>query len=561
MNFVCADTEDDSVEAMKRGNGFSKKVTQIAARSAEGESFYSPGDVAQFKRWFQQRKERFCYFHNLQYDLGNLFGNELDSLDVTLVGGRMIKAVWGNKIFVDSFNIWPMSAKKLGKAFGLKKLDTSSMATDKEYVFRDVEIIRQAMLFAWQFCQSQGIENLPATLGGLCVKLWQQWGGENCHDSNEESRNALYGGRVELFKTVNESNLVAYTDINSLYPFVMQQKFPAELQEWQSGLPDFGIATVTIKAPKTDIAVLPFRHDDGRILYPYGKFRGTWTVAELAEAEESGYKIEKIHSCFGTNEFVRPYGTFVNKLYRDRLASNSEAEKLFFKLLMNNLYGRLGTTGVIGRSVFQTEKNRFDGIPYGEKVMVNYSMPLSEETNWGHAAYVTAYGRLELLKYMRQIGSGNLIYTDTDSCIFDCQQRVLPFATGSALGEMKLEKMCLTCLSNYCKSEKNPEDNCCSNPVPSDYWHDCATFAPKMYKTGSKYKAKGVPVKFAREYIERGKAEFDLPFKFREAIKFFDRGNKKKLSVWRRVEKFNRANYDRKKLVGGRYYPCKISAV
>lgn len=559
MNFVCADTEDDSKELLEAGkSGFDKQVTQIAARSANGESFYSPGDVAAFKRWFLQRKERFCYFHNLQYDLGNLFGDKIDELDCTLVGGRMIKAVWGKKTFVDSFNIWPMSAKKLGLAFGLEKLETDSMATDKEYVFRDVEIIRQAMLFAWQFCQAMGLEYLPATLGGLCVKLWQEWGGVNCHDSNEESRKALFGGRVELFKTHNECSQVAWTDINSIYPFVMQMKFPGQMQEFSGSLPEYGIATATVSVKKLDLAVLPFRGQDGRIFYPFGRFKGTWTVAELLEAERSGYKIEKVHSAFGSNDYQRPYGTFVNRLYRDRLASNSEAEKLFFKLLMNNLYGRLGTTGVIGRSVFQTEKNRFDGIPYGEKVLVSYAMPLSAETNWSHAAYVTAYGRLELLKYMRTIGAESMIYSDTDSTLFDCASGNIPFETGSKLGEMKIEPMCASCKKNFNDSPKNP---CCGNPVYSKFWDGCETFAPKLYKAGNRYKAKGVPARLARDYIQRGHAEFDLPYKFREAIKFFDRGNRKKLSVWRQVQKFNRANYDRKNLIGSRFFPCKINQV
>lgn len=547
MNFICADTEDDSKELLEAGkSGFDKQVTQVAARSASGTSFYCAGakGVPQFKRWFKQRKEKYCYFHNLQYDLGNLFGKELDKLDCVMVGGRMIRATWGNKIFVDSFNVWPMSVKKIGVAFGLEKLETDSMSTDREYVFRDVEIIRQAMLFAWRFCQANGIENLPSTLGGLCVKLWKAWGGENCHDSLELSRSALYGGRVELFKVKNESSKIAWTDINSLYPFVMLGKFPDQLQEWKrKTLPPYGVATVTVKVKAgIEFPVLPFRHDDGRILYPTGHFTGTWTVPEIREAERSGYVIEKIHAAAGSKSFLRPYGTFVEKLYRDRLASNSEAEKLFFKLLMNNLYGRLGTTGVIGRSVFQTDQNKFDGVPYGEKVLVSYAMPLSDETNWSHAAYVTAYGRLELLKYMRLVGRDKLIYTDTDSTIFDCPSGKLPFPTGTALGEMKLEG-----------------------------WEtNCRTYAPKMYRVGKKYKAKGVPQRLAKQYIEQGKAQFDLPFKFREAIRFYDErrdkkgrlimpANSRRLSVWRGVEKVNRVNYDRKKLKGNRFSPCKIN--
>lgn len=529
MNFLCADTEDDSVECMKRGDGFAKKVTQIAAKTAEGKTFYNNGNVREFLKWLHQVRKKFVYFHNLQYDLGNLFPNDLDALDVTMVGGRMIKAVWGEITFVDSFNMWPMKVASIGEAFGIKKLETSDMANDKDYVFRDVEIIRQAMLFAWQFALENGIENLPATLGGLCVKLWKAWGGVNQHDSSELSREALYGGRVELFKTGNDTSNVAYTDINSLYPFIMCGYFPEVMEEQGKKLPIYGIAEVTITAPKIELPVLPYRDEDGRILYPVGKFRGTWTVAEIRAAEARGYQIQRIHRASGCDTAVKPYEDFVRRNYKARLAAKTDAEKLFYKLLMNNLYGRLGTTGLIGRSVIQTDKNKYDGVPYGEKVLVKYHMPLSEETNWSHAAYVTGNGRLELLKYMELIGAANMIYADTDSTIFDCEK--IPFPVGKELGEMKLEGMLNT----------------------------CRTYAPKQYQADDTFKAKGVPKRLAKEYIETGKAQFDLPFKFREAIKFFDRDNAKQLSVWRTVEKFNHASYDRKKLIGNRFFPCKKS--
>lgn len=534
MNFLCIDTEDDSKELIESGkSGFDKRVTQIAAKTASGNTFYNKGNVKEFLKWLKQSKERFIYAHNLQYDLGNLFADELDELDVTMVGGRIIKAGWGNKVFVDSFNIWPMSAKKLGKAFGLEKLDTDNMATDKEYVFRDVEIIRQAMLFAWQFCEVLGMNHLPPTLGGLCVKVWKHWQGENVHDSSELSKEALFGGRVELFKVRNECPDVCWTDINSLYPSVMMKEFPGRLELWEKTyLPEYGVAKIVIQVPKSTLPVLPFRNDEGRILYPYGTLQGTWTIPEINAAIQRGAKIKKVIQAYGATEAIKPYGTFVSKLYEARLDSKSDAEKLFFKLLMNNFFGRLSTNGKIGRSVWQTDKNKFDGVAYGEKVMVNYQMPLAEETNWCHGAYITAYGRLELLKYMELIGTDKMIYCDTDSCIFDCPGKVIPFEVSKELGKMKLESW-----------EK-----------------DCETIAPKVYHAGKTYKAKGVPQRLAKQFIEHGHAEFDLPYKFREAITFFDRNNAKKLSVWRNVRKEKRSGYDRKKLVDNHYYPCKVMA-
>lgn len=564
MNFLVFDTEDNSKDLLSSGkSGFDKQVTQIAAITAGGEEYHNRGDRTAFLDWVLKRPEKFIYAHNLQYDLGNLFSDRLDALDVTLVGGRLIKAVWGKKIFVDSFNIWPMSVKKLAPAFGLEKLETQSMATDIDYVLRDCEIIRRAMAFAWAFCRPLGIDNLPSTLGGLCVKVWKAFGGENCHDSTLLAREALFGGRVELFKICNaalwklndpallyalfnntappgafdslkfpRAKSVCWTDINSLYPFVMCGKFPGPLEDFGDKLAEWGIATVTIQAPQMPIAVLPFRNQDGRILYPSGKFTGTYTIPEIVAADAAGYKIQKVHQCYGTNEWFEPYKEFTTRLYTQRLAAYSDAERLFFKLLMNNLYGRLGAGGVIGRSLWQTPENKTKGRPYGEKVLVEYQMPLADETNWCHAAYVTAYGRLELLKYLNLIGPDKLIYCDTDSTVFDCPGGKIPFPVGKELGEMKLESWESSCLA----------------------------FAPKLYAIGKTWKAKGVPKHLAEKFIRSGTAQFDMPFKFREAVTFFDRSNAKRLSVWRKVTKARETIYDRKKLRGNRFFPCKVNA-
>jgi len=553
MSFIVGDTEDDAKELQESGqSGFKKKVTQCAAITRKGTKFHNRGDIQAFKKWLVERPEQYIYFHNLQYDLGNLFGKELDALDCTLVGGRIIRAIWGSKIFLDSFNIWPMKAATIGGRFGLKKLEMDVYS--KEYVFRDCEIIRRAMEFAWSFAESMELDHLPPTLGGFCVKVWKNWGGINCHDSNDICREAYYGGRVEIFKTRNESKHVCWTDINSLYPSVMTLEYPEQLTNYGTELPPHGVATITIKIPKADLVILPFRNSEGRIIFPYGTITGTWTMLEIRAAVERGATIQSVKAAYGSAEVMRPYYEFVQRLYEARLQSKSAAEKQFFKLLMNNLYGRLGTTGVIGRTVNQTEKNRSDGVPYGEKVLVEYNMPLSEETNWCHAAYVTAYGRLELFKYMEKVGA-NLIYCDTDSVIFDGKPDEIPFPIGKGLGQMKIIQRCSICNNVF------PHSPACPNSIGFDFWEECEVYLPKLYRTGNTYKAKGVPQALAKKFFETGRAEFNLPYKIREAIRFYDRKNSRRLSVWHEVEKQRRQTYDRKNLLGNRYFPCKVNAV
>lgn len=570
--FICFDTEDDSIElakaVRKKKKGvsmFDKKVTQIAAITSSGKRFYNAGNIPEFLKWLdcegkaimRETGATTCYVYalNIQYDLGNLFADVLDVLDCTLVGGRMIKAVWGVITFVDVWNLYQCSVKKLGETFGLKKLETKSMATDKKYVYRDTEIIRLAMLYVWEFAARMGLDNVPPTMGSLGVSLWRAWGGETIHHSNVMTRDAIFGGRVELFKTQNDCQQVRYCDINSLYPTMMCKEFPGELEDTGKELKRLGIAQVTMDIPKRDIMVLPWRSPEGKIFYPWGKITGVWTIAEIKAAIHRGAKILEIHDVLSTDEGIFPYRDYMQKVYRIRKSSKSKTEKNLFKLLMNTLYGRTGTTGVIGRTVTITDSNADKGICFGERVLVNYAMPLGEEVNWSHAAYITSYGRLELLKYLEIVGAENLIYCDTDSVIFDAPNGTIPFPTGEELGDMKIETKCSVCNEGW------HSDAPCKGGKPLENWESCLTFAPKMYRLANQFKAKGVPKKLQREFIEQGKASYDLPYKFREAVTFFDRDNAKKLSVWRQVDKENRVNYDKKELIGNRYFPCEVNDI
>ena len=533
------DTEDNSPELLKSGkSGFGKAVTQIAALTDTGEGFYEAGTacVKLFLRWVRtfDAEETTLWAHNLQYDLGNLFSKSLDGLDLTMVGGRLIRAQWGKYTFKDSFNLWPMRLADVGTAFGLEKgkLDIHS----REYVMRDVEILAAAVGFVRDYCQSIGIEGIPSTLGGLTISAWQaETGGENWHDDSPLSRAAFYGGRVELFRAGLQESVEHY-DVNSLYPSAMLEGFPADARPIDT-VESHGVLDCTIHVPRADWTPLPQRLADGRVVYAYGKQRGVWTTPELRVAmREAGVRILKVHCGLGSPVTCRPYADFIQHCYARRMAAKSEAERLFWKLLMSNLYGRLCVSGNITRSVKLDRFNRDHGTPYGNKVLMDCAMPLPPTTNYMHAAYVTGLGRMLLHKYMRLVDPAAMIYCDTDSIIRLRTGQTLPI--GKGIGELKLEGQ-----------------------------YDAAVvYAPKCYRFGEKHKAKGVPRGMAKTFLETGRAEFDLPFRMRESIAFFDKlkaegvtPDARELSVWRKVAKEFGAKYDRKRLTAdGRYVAHNI---
>jgi hypothetical protein len=513
-----------------------KRILQIAAIDMAGNKFHcgdNKNNREQFLKYLKRKAAKqsgrlLVYAHNIQYDLGSIFCDELDCLDITMVGGRIIKAIWGNIEFRDSFNLWNMSVEKIGEAFGLEKLDFDPAS--KEYAFRDVEIIRKAILFSLKISNEFGIEKLPATSTSLGIKIWRAMGGEIWSDGSEFHRNAYYGGRTELFSPGGSGNIV-YTDINSLYPSAMMNEFPGPV-EATTDIQKFGVSEITIKIPDQFIAPLPVRREDDSIYYPVGKIKGSWTNHEIRNAVEHGAKILKLHESTGTNESYKPFEKYVSTFYERRLAAKDKASKEMYKLLMNSFYGHFGLSGEIIRSLLITEADKMmgfcDGIPYGRKKLCTQQIPLPETVNYLFAAYVTSYGRLRLQKYLRAIPEQDLIYCDTDSTIFfQNPKEEIPFTISSDLGEMKLESK-----EKYCRA-----------------------FAPKVYIYGDEAKAKGVRKDLAKEFIKTGKASYSAPFKFREAVIFFDAGNSKPLSVWRTVTKVLRSKYDKKQLVKNHYYP------
>lgn len=556
-DFLAFDTEDNSKELVAvHGHSFDKRVTQIAAMGLGCEYYCNKGDKEKFKEWLRGFDSgTVCYAHNLTYDLGNIFDAEIDKLDITMVGSRMITAKWENITFKDSYNIWPMGAAALGPAFGLEKLEFNSEG--KEYVMRDVEIVYKAMKFAMEMTESYGVDRMPSTLGGLCVKVWAEMGGKTWQCVDDTAREAVFGGRVELFSKGGVGR-IAYVDVNSLYPSVMRNKFPTGFEPRET-LAGYGIATVDIVIPKMAVTPLPVRWEDGRIFYPYGELRGTWTLHEIRNAIRIGGKIKKIHSCWGSDDGEYYYKDFVEHFYKKRLTSKTAAEKLMHKLFLNNRFGQMLVRGNVTKSLMLADsdfnKEGFfngEGVPYGTKRLANVKMPLPEHVNYLHGAYVTSYGRLILQQYLRMIPAEDLIYCDTDGIFFFQKDDTFPFPISEDLGEMKLEAIADRCIAK----------------------------APKMYQFGSTIKVKGVPKKQvtiagrvrnpAEEMFFEGETEFALPHKFREAVAYFDAqkddkgkvvrdANSRPLSVWRKVKKAVRSDYDKKTVKDGLYFPKKIS--
>src|SRR6476469_1554260 len=199
--------------------------------------------------------------------------------------------------------------------------------------------------------------------------------GEAAKIAEEFLRDSYNGGRTELFK--NRLINGFHYDVTSLYPFCMREfQYPigkffvkdgswAEsiFQRYSEGENIGGVIEATVKIPKDinkqGISPLPYYCEKrGKLLFPVGRIRGSWTIPELKFAVDRGVKIEKFHRVIFFERmssvfigFVNFFEQLKNEHTEDKKGSgiNKHGRKInpsmraFSKLILVALYGKFGS--------------------------------------------------------------------------------------------------------------------------------------------------------------------------------------------------------------------------
>lgn len=432
-------------------------------------------------------------------------GNSIVTCSITDLKGRTIK-------FCDSYRLMPDSLEKIGKSVGLPKLDVDPsqiiLLSEQErldYCFRDCEIVLKGLQLMKAILTAHGAD-FAYTLASIATRYirrspfdWDHFVKKNKNDKlvprdhvyewDMGCYEAYHGGRCEVYKSgIFQTDLLWY-DIVSSYPAAMREELPFYYLGYKT-LPSnmtiskfisyCGITECLVWIPfechiccgdevrkqqcqacqgtgRAFLTVLPMKEPrTGKLIFPTGLVKGTWTNIELQEAVKYGAQILDIigQYRFKPVPFMRP---FVDKFYKLRQAAKDNKDEFAiyaFKILLNSAYGKLVET--IERRTYITQ-GQIDGImkkyerdleacPSGKgrpikpdirqtKVkgvccVVSYERGPFRHTAAG--AYVTAYARLRLFrKTMEMYEAGaRPYYSDTDSLMID---REIP-ETGKSLG-------------------------------------------------------------------------------------------------------------------------------
>jgi len=517
------------------------KVTLACLIHESGEKTIWHG-AGNLHKWINKSKGKpVIVCHNLEYDLVNEFGPDYPYLQLNYLKGRLITAKCGRVTFIDSGNHFRMPLATLGKSLNIEKKEMDIY--DEDYVATDAWICLKGMTRARDYIASLG-GRMGVTSGSSAVSVWKAMTeSEYCLGPIDGPwfRKGYYGGRTELFRTRADGDVRAY-DINSMYPHSMMNDFPEYAMVDERLEKSKGMAEVTISIPH-NLFVAPIVHRDseGRLVYPVGVIRGVWTYDEIRYAESRGAKVIEVHKAYGCNSLIRPFDEYINTLYDKRKKSNDEAERLFLKVLLNSLYGKIASKNVITRTVsrhslLKVSSKRIAEVKWinSHRGLLDYNTPPEKHVNLIWGSMITAYSRLLLTRYLTQVEPEKLIYCDTDSIY--CVDHIFP--ESKELGKLKLEKTDTKMV----------------------------VLQPKCYSLGDEFFiAKGVPkprqdkktgltIDFAREYMEEGHTEFMAPIRFRASL-----GSKRGVAnQWVKMSKSRKTEYKNKILSHGRYFPPVI---
>ncbi len=284
----------------------------------------------------------------------------------------------------------------------------------------------------------------------------------------EKEKIAYKGGRTEVFKKyfkAKKNNELYYFDINSSYsssmrftmPFKYQSttKFNDEIFKKEEIIDHYLYYARSIYLGN-DLFVIPnllIRNDDENIISVKNtEYSYHWGI-ELKEAIKNGFQIRvsEINKYEGKIIFKE----FAEYFYNERLniKKTNPALAMFYKLLMNSLYGKFGQR-VFNKTAL-TEYSQLHEILNNdsvklidfkeldnEKLLIEYKVDGDEEQSIGKlmrfASYITARSRSLLSEVMRDCEHKNIYYCDTDS-IFTSKRPSEKYLDNAKLGMWKQE--------------------------------------------------------------------------------------------------------------------------
>jgi len=374
---------------------------------------------------------------------------------------------------LDNMNFFICSVDQLGKEIGLPKLkidfDDCTLQELSVYCKRDVKIMVQSWKKYIKWFILNDLGNFGVTISAQSFSTFRhRFMKHDIYIHNRKyisdlERKSYFGGRTECFKIGKfDHEQFYYLDINSMYPSVMidnfypirffNYTFKMSKTEMKFYLDKFClVANVEIDTKKP---LFPYRRKT-KVIFPVGKFNAVLTSPELRLALKEDV-IKKIIAV-AIYDRGKIFKDFIEFFYSQRLEAKHKenyAHSLFFKLIMNSLYGKFGQLSGEWQTVGKCnpfEVDYWNEVILGDKhiykmrkingLVQRYERKQESFNSFpAVSAHVTGYARILLWDLMTKAGLKNTYYCDTDS-IFTNEQgynNLKAQIDNDALGKLKV---------------------------------------------------------------------------------------------------------------------------
>lgn len=440
-----------------------------------------------FLYYYTKKEKHVWVSHNMSYDMRYIVEyviNHLGEYEFGFIGMRTDSLFYAMDLkrksdnltirFVDSFAVFDQKLELFAEQFGgaYKKLENPEWderdfdplnSRDIEYARADSACLKSSIdNYADIVYKEYGV-HLGYTIAGTSLKAWQKTIPEETlywkpsKKFSDFFREGYYGGLVFLTDTNAHENVRSY-DINSSYPAQMRKGMPsgnpALTYEYIPSDKQPGFYRCKVKAPDNlRIPIIPHRSEKGLLLWTRGSFETVVTNMEIDFARKHGYEIETLEGViFEGLEY--PCNDFVDKCEAIRKEARKTPREIVAKKHQNALYGKFCTSELRDEIVFKPLISAEEYMQFADEGWV----PLNSDAQdgpfyvrktdqseivmampqWG--AWITANGRLTLLRAAYDIGIEYCIYGDTDSITVKKEANVSCLELSDEYGAWKLDK-------------------------------------------------------------------------------------------------------------------------
>ena len=407
-----------------------------------------------------------CEKFNLEEEKGVFPYDFVNKDNLNYIGEIPDIKYWNNKEDYDEY------LKNNGNHFNMKEYTEKYCLLDSKLVFELAKL---------------HIENCTGSLNGkkynvvksptsanLSIKMFSQvFQSKTLYSSPkniiEMERDAYYGGRTEVFKkqfnSKGKNDTLHYFDRNSSYPASMTEKMPNKyintfnLPERKyniNEITDYYLYRCKVSYKGNNKYYIPnifSRTEKGNIISVKNTDYGYHWGCEVKEAILSDCEV--IINQIIMYEAEETFKSFSEYFYNERLKvkKTNTAKSLFYKTVMNSLYGKMGQ-----KQFNDSKMCKYDEIPKiigndlnklinikeidNNLCLIEFKTDGNENNSIGNlvrfSSYISALSRTNLCSIMRDVGYENLYYCDTDS-IFSTKKPSNKFLDQNILGLWKEE--------------------------------------------------------------------------------------------------------------------------